>query len=96
MPETKKYRDPRKGVSECLQYLFQGKKKYDTFEVIQLNFCSQVKSLKPSFRTCTLVYAQHTEGGAGGVLRIVKVCLEKRYFLSTDPRSQELSLLFGL
>ena len=28
----KKYRDPRKGVSECLQYLFQGKKKYDTFE----------------------------------------------------------------
>ena len=23
----KKYRDPRKGVSECLQYLFQGKKK---------------------------------------------------------------------
>ena len=27
----KKYRDPRKGVSECLQYLFQGKKKYDTF-----------------------------------------------------------------
>ena len=29
--KKKKYRDPRKGVSECLQYLFQGKKKYDTF-----------------------------------------------------------------